>query len=173
MNTTPTTKHLLITILLVLLIILVALLVIGIAASFAVMSGGMVGIGRTMMNGNAPPFPGRDGNTDVVPGSNGELIFETGIDARGVVISNSMMPSMGGCAMCHGTDGHGSQMMGRTVPCNTFRCLSADGYTEDLIKRAITQGVAEDGHQLNPMMPRWQISGSDLNDLLSYLKTLP
>ena len=122
------------------------------------MNGGMMGMG-----GNAP----------LITGSNGERIFKTGIDARGQAIQNNMMSGMGGFAMCHGAAGHGSQMMGRTVPCNTFKCLSTDGYTEELFKRAITRGIAEDGHQLDPMMPRWQMSDSDLNDLIRYLKTLP
>ena len=161
MNTDSTTNQLLATVVLVLLIILLALLVIGTVAGFFMMGGGMMGMMN--MGGNAP----------LVTGSNGERIFKTGIDVRGEAIQNSMIPGMGGCAMCHGTDGHGGQMMGRTVPCNTFTCLSADGYTEDLIKRAITQGIDQDGHQLDLMMPRWQISESDLNDLISYLKTLP
>lgn len=114
------------------------------------------------------------GGGSLPPGaSDGERIFKTGINARGEAISNNMMAGMGGCAMCHGPDGHGGQMMGRTEPCNTFRCLSAEGYTEDLVKRAITQGIAEDGHRLDLMMPRWQISDADLNDLISYLRTLP
>ncbi len=162
MDTTTTTNQRLVTIVLVLLIILLALLVIGIVAGFIMMSGGMMGMGG-MMGGNAP----------LITGSNGERIFKTGIDARGQAIQNSMMSGMGGCAMCHGADGQGGQMMGRTIPCNTFKCLSADGYNEDLIKRAITQGIDQDGHPLDLMMPRWQMSDSDLNDLISYLKTLP
>ncbi len=45
-------------------------------------------------------------------------------------------------------------------------------YTDDLIKRAITQGIDADGKRLEPPMPVWQMSDSDLNNLLGYLKTL-
>ena len=105
--------------------------------------------------------------------SNGERIFKTGTNARSEAIPNSMMAGMGGCAMCHGADGHGGQMMGRPEPCNTFKCLSAVGYNNDLTKRAITQGIGANGRQLDLMMPRWQMSDDDLDDVITYLKTLP
>ena len=105
--------------------------------------------------------------------SNGERIFKTGVNAGGQSIPNSMMTGMGGCSMCHGLDGNGGQMMGRAEPCNTFKCLTARGYSADLIKRAVTQGVAVDGRALDLMMPRWQMSDSDLNDLITYLQSLP
>jgi cytochrome c oxidase subunit 2 len=105
--------------------------------------------------------------------TNGERIFITGGSGRGEAIPSSMMSGMGGCSMCHGADGHGGQMMGRAVPCNTFKCLSVDGYDASLIKRAVTQGIGADGHTLDLMMPRWQMSESDLNDVIAYLQTLP
>ena len=135
MDATTKTNQRLTTIVLVLLIILLVILLvlftIGIVAGFTMMGGGMMN-GR-MMGGNAP----------LVTGSNAERIFKTGINARGEAIQNNMMTGMGGCAMCHGADGHGGQMMGRTEACITFKCLSTDNYTEDLIKRAITQGIAD------------------------------
>lgn len=128
---------------------------------------------RASGSGGMPMMPMMGGGV-VSPGaSNGERIFKTGTNARGEALSNSMMMGMGGCAMCHGPDGRGGQMMGRTVPCNTFRCLSAAGYSEDLIKRAVTQGVGADGRQLDLMMPRWQLSDADFADLTAYLKSLP
>lgn len=105
--------------------------------------------------------------------SNGERIFKSGANAQGEALPNSMMTGMGGCSMCHGPDGHGGQMMGRTEPCNTFKCLSARGYSAELIRRAVTQGIAVDGRPLDLMMPRWQLSDSDLNDVVEYLKSLP
>ncbi len=45
-------------------------------------------------------------------------------------------------------------------------------FTDELIKRAITQGIDADGKRLEPPMPLWQVTDSDLNDLLEYLKTL-
>lgn len=63
--------------------------------------------------------------------------------------------------------------MGRAEPCNTFKCLGAAGYDANLIKRAVTHGIGAEGRQLDLMMPRRQISDSDLNDLVAYVKTLP
>ena len=120
-----------------------------------------------------PMMPMMGGGVSSATASNGERIFKTGTNARGETIANGMMPGMGGCAMCHGADGHGGQMMGRPIPCNTFKCLSADGYNGELIQRAITQGIGANGRQLDMLMPRWQMSESDLNDLITYLKTLP
>jgi hypothetical protein len=45
-------------------------------------------------------------------------------------------------------------------------------YTDELIKRAITEGLDPEGKKLDPPMPVWQMSGEDQNDLLDYLKTL-
>lgn len=119
------------------------------------------------------PMPMMGGGSLSPGASNGERIFKTGTNARGEALSNNMMAGMGGCVMCHGPDGHGGEMMGHAEPCITFGCLSAEGYTEELVKRAVTQGMAEDGHRLDQMMPRWQMSDADLNDLIGHLKTLP
>ncbi len=45
-------------------------------------------------------------------------------------------------------------------------------YTDDLIKRAVTQGIKADGKPLDPVMPRWKLSDEDFRDLLAYLKQL-
>ena len=45
-------------------------------------------------------------------------------------------------------------------------------YTEDTVKRAITQGVDAAGQPLDAVMPRWSMSAQDLNDVVEYLKTL-
>jgi len=45
-------------------------------------------------------------------------------------------------------------------------------YTDELIKRAITQRLNPAGERLAFPMPRWQMSASDLDDLLDYLKRL-
>ncbi len=115
-------------------------------------------------------------------GSAGETIFMTGLDAQGRRIPFTEGPpwlSMngGGCAVCHGTDGRGGQpvMMGTAVPPDIrYATLLADNppYTDDLIQRAVTQGVDPNGEPLDPTMPRWQLTDAQWNDLLSYLKTL-
>jgi cytochrome c oxidase subunit 2 len=45
-------------------------------------------------------------------------------------------------------------------------------YTDELIKRAITEGLDPAGEPLDLTMPRWQMSERDLDDLLGFLKTL-
>jgi mono/diheme cytochrome c family protein len=46
-------------------------------------------------------------------------------------------------------------------------------YTDELIKRAITQGMNPAGKSLDWTMPRWEMTEEDLNDLIAYLRTLP
>jgi hypothetical protein len=45
-------------------------------------------------------------------------------------------------------------------------------YTDALLARAIIQGLDSSGEQLSPLMPRWMLSESELQDLLTYLKHL-
>jgi cytochrome c1 len=47
-----------------------------------------------------------------------------------------------------------------------------DPYNDALLARAITRGLDSSGNRLNPMMPRWLLSASDLQDLTAYLKRL-
>ncbi len=118
--------------------------------------------------------------------SNGERIYFTATSNSGEPIISSIgtMTMRGGmmsCAACHGADGKGGRgrMMMWTFNASDIRYSTLTGargnetpYTDELIKRAITQGVDAYGKRLDPPMPVWQISDSDLNDLLGYLKTL-
>ena len=45
-------------------------------------------------------------------------------------------------------------------------------YTEETLKRAITQGLNPAGEPLEELMPRWQMSEQDLDDLVDFIKTL-
>lgn len=45
-------------------------------------------------------------------------------------------------------------------------------YTDETIKRAITQGLDPSGNPLDWPMPRWTMTEADLEDLLAFLKTL-
>ncbi len=92
-----------------------------------------------------------------------------------------MMPSGLACANCHGRNGQGDTirfMMGSyEVPNITWPELSTQSsdrpaYTEETLKRAITQGIGSDGDPLEYPMPRWQMSNSDLDDLVAFIKTL-
>jgi len=54
--------------------------------------------------------------------------------------------------------------------------LGLGNWTDDEIKRAITQGISRDGRQLLPFMAfdfYRNISDDDLNDIVAYLRTLP
>ena len=85
------------------------------------------------------------------------------------------------CATCHGAEGRGGTvifMMRRYDVANiTWTELTASNtdhppYTEDSLKRAITDGIDPAGNSLEYPMPRWQMSSGDLDDLVVFLKTL-
>lgn len=92
------------------------------------------------------------------------------------------------CADCHGPQGQGGRvhimMESFEAPSITWPALTeeehgehAEGeghppYTEETVKRAITQGVDPAGNRLDRIMPRWSMSSDDLDDLVDYLKTL-
>lgn len=124
---------------------------------------------------------------------NGERIYTTGTSVRGDAITADMgrggmmgmMNMMGemACERCHGPDGRGGevQMMMRTFTVPDIRYSSLTGedpdmehppYTDETIKRAITEGLDPAGHELEWPMPRWAMSNQDLDDLIAYLKTL-
>lgn len=128
--------------------------------------------------------------------SNGERIYFSATSASGDPILAEMpgmhrMPGgMLACADCHGPDGRGgdvTMMMDTfTAPDIRFSTLTdADhaesegaghedhpAYTEETIKRAITQGIDLAGDPLDWPMPRWNLSAGDLDDLVEFLMTL-
>jgi hypothetical protein len=48
-----------------------------------------------------------------------------------------------------------------------------NAYDEEAFKDAVLRGLAHGGQLLSSDMPRWEMSDTDLEDLLSFLKTLP
>ena len=95
------------------------------------------------------------------------------------------------CANCHGADGKGGRvnmmMWSFETPDITWEHLTSEEhdengtdeedhehppYTEETVKRAITGGVDPAGEPLDEEMPRWNMSEKDLDDLISFLKTL-
>lgn len=120
--------------------------------------------------------------------SNGERIYFTASSDSGQPIVAEMghmtaSTPMMACADCHGADGRGGtvwMMMGWVdAPDIRYQTLTAaeheEGhapYTEELIKRAITQGLDPAGEPLEFPMPRWRMSAADLEDLIGYLKQL-
>lgn len=135
------------------------------------------------------------GPVGVLPGqfdSNGERIYFTATSNSGQPITAEMAgmrmqhQGMMTCATCHGPEGRGGTvtlMMGTfEVPDIRYSTLTEGEhddahaehppYTDELIKRAITQGLDPAGEPLDWPMPRWRMSEGDLNDLLDFLKTL-
>jgi cytochrome c oxidase subunit 2 len=118
--------------------------------------------------------------------SNGQRIYFTSESNSGQPITYTEGPGMMmqgrlACVNCHGPEGHGGRvtLMMQTfeAPNITWPDLTAAGmdhppYTEETLKRAITQGLDPAGEPLEYPMPRWQMSESDLNDLVDFIKTL-
>jgi cytochrome c oxidase subunit 2 len=109
----------------------------------------------------------------------GEQIYYTGSGIRGPIpyYGGPMWLRMhgGACVACHGIKGRGGVplMMSAAIPSDiSNEALKEHHYTDTLLKRAITQGIEEEGKTLNWTMPRWQMSETDLNALVDYLKTL-
>ncbi len=149
---------------------------------------GQMSGGQYMWDPSAPVCGGTPGGTPTDPLALGQRIFDTGIGASGQPIvrtGGAGMMMTAGCASCHGYDGLGRVTMMFTTPNITYANLTdpagmvdPDGsrgptYTDDLIRRAITQGVDADGSALSTTMPRWQLSDDDWSDLLLFLKSLP
>ena len=128
-------------------------------------------------------------------GSNGERIYFTATSSSGQSITYSgsirMMHSIT-CANCHGPDGKGGKvnmmMSYFDVPDITWDKLTQEEhheedsgkdeheehppYTEETLKSAITRGINPAGEPLDGEMPRWRMSGQDLDDLVDFMKTL-
>jgi cytochrome c oxidase subunit 2 len=124
--------------------------------------------------------------------SKGQRIYYTGTDASGAIqytvpggLSGLGMMNAVACVGCHGVDGRGGRirMMNTTVviPDIRYSVLTSSrtdsgtvvaGWTDADIARAIRDGVEPDGQHLQAPMPRWNMSDSDLTDLIDYLKEL-
>ncbi len=114
--------------------------------------------------------------------SNGERIFFTGVNSKGESIKNSHEMQGVGCSMCHGSDAQGTRMM-TDVPSLSWKYLtdskghvhpggrSHPPFTESSFKSCVLAGIDPAGNELNSMMPRWEMSSEDLDDLIKYLKT--
>jgi mono/diheme cytochrome c family protein len=123
--------------------------------------------------------------------SNGERIYFTGISSRTGRIEVRGGPLWlrthgGGCVACHGTRGKGGiAFMDTAVSADIrYKALTLDEhfngegnvvhrrYTDELIHRAITEGLDSEGKPLHWIMPQWIMPEKDLDDLIDYLKTL-
>jgi len=118
--------------------------------------------------------------------SNGQRIYFTATSNSGERITyyggpGGMMQGTLACVNCHGPKGHGGKvnfmMQTFDVPNITWSTLTGQyedhqPFTEETVKQAITQGFDPAGNSLEYPMPRWQMSEQDLNDLVSFIKTL-
>lgn len=121
----------------------------------------------------------------------GKQIYTQGTSASGKEIlaylgeSTLEVPgSAMSCANCHGLDGEGKPE-GGVIPSNlTWEALTKPygvthpsgrkhpPYTERGLELAITRGVDPAGNKIPGVMPRYQMSGADMADLIAYLKRL-
>jgi ABC-type branched-subunit amino acid transport system substrate-binding protein len=98
---------------------------------------------------------------------------------EGVEVPATIVP----CASCHGIDARGRAEGGvkpsdlrwdvLTRPYEAPGERSHPPYTRSAIKRAVTMGVDPAGHKLQPVMPRYRMSLSQIDDLIAYLEKLP
>jgi len=120
--------------------------------------------------------------------SAGALVFRTGTDPSGEPIPTiggmgGMMVGRG-CAGCHGLDGQGRSTHMFSAPDITYDnltdprgMLEPDGsrhetFSDEEIKRAVIDGLDPEGEELDWVMPRWQLTDSQWQELLDYLTTL-
>ena len=105
---------------------------------------------------------------------NGKTLYFTGRDLAGRKMTAQGQPLFNRCVDCHRADGSG----GRHFPDGA---ISADlrpaaliahqrhPYTMALLQRAIATGIDNEGHPLDPVMPRWRLTARDLRDVAQYV----
>ncbi len=122
--------------------------------------------------------------------SAGERIYYTGVGEDGLPIPRTGSFGMGmmsgtACVDCHGEDGRGGRvtmMMGSfespdiryetlTSP-HTERGETEPGWSDADIARAIRDGVEPSGDRLRAPMPRWDMTDSEIDEIIAYLKEL-
>jgi len=135
----------------------------------------------------AEPFSTPDGLTPAE--ARGKIIYTAGRSPSGGPLyyrlisgGGNLFPARGVfCVRCHGPDGKGGRGGDAVPPDITYGALSKAAtvsgreraaYTDALLARAITEGLDSSGEQLSLLMPRWVLSGSELADLLAYLRRL-
>jgi cytochrome c oxidase subunit II len=116
----------------------------------------------------------------------GETIYVYGTDVSGKPIARSgvtgMMGSVITCAYCHGDDARGQtiQIMMSQIQTPDIRwsTLSAPpteqgdvAFTPDSFYRAVTQGIDPTGAVLKTFMPRWQLTRTQSDAVIEYLRT--
>lgn len=106
--------------------------------------------------------------------SNGQSIFQTGKDSSGRQIAARKPPLFPSCAACHRADGSGGMHLpGGAVSADLRHAALVTAqkkpYTIASLERAISTGIDNTGAPLNPVMPRWQLSQTDLQAVAGYV----
>jgi len=124
--------------------------------------------------------------------SNGERIYYTGTNDDGISVPYEEGPKWFqrrkiGCVACHGENGKGGYLIWpslKMAPDVRYDSLVKKEhvhgdrieihprYTDDLIRRALTEGINAAGESLDIVMPRWKLTDRDFADLIDYLRQL-
>lgn len=114
----------------------------------------------------------------------GRLLFERGVDARGIALTGRLEPggarlagAAAACARCHGAGGEGTREGGIEAPPIDARTLATasarrPALDDDALIRAIAIGRLPDGTRLDPAMPRYALEPRDARDLVAWLRAL-
>ncbi|MCA1778681.1 MAG: ABC transporter substrate-binding protein, partial [Xanthomonadaceae bacterium] len=135
--------------------------------------------------GNSPPavYSSKQASAE-----QGRLLFERGqsLDqataklSGGLEVDAATMP----CASCHGIDGRGRvesgftptrlwwSMLTRPYETTTQSGRTHGPYSRGTLKRAIANGLDPAGNRLQAIMPRYQFSLRDLENLIAWLRVL-
>ncbi len=114
-------------------------------------------------------LPGKDIYLSGKSPSGGKIIAR--IDGEGTSVAGAILP----CGGCHGSDGLGRPEGGINPPDITWDALTVSRrppYDDATLKRAITLGIDPTGNPIGNVMPRYQMSIADMNNLLAYLHVL-
>lgn len=114
----------------------------------------------------------------------GRAVYVSGSGTASVAGGEAMPAALFPCANCHGADGRGNAEGGVVASNITwheltkpYRASTPNGrkrpaYTEQTLRRAITEGVDSAGNPLHAAMPRYAMSPEALSGLVGYLKIL-
>ena len=156
------------------------------------MKGSQRGIGLLLAAGLvAGAAPAASGDLSAQQ-ARGRQIFEEGTRAAGApltarigMMSQRVRGSVVPCAGCHGDDGRGTGKSGVVRPDITWEHLARPGghqhdsgrshpaFTRQSFAAAVTRGIDPAGNRLAPVMPRYELTSADLEDLVAYLEWLP
>ena len=102
------------------------------------------------------------------------------LNNKGASLPATLMP----CVNCHQDDGKGTTEAGISPPDIRWSTLSRSygisgkngktfpAYDQRTLRKAISLGIGSGGQSLNPIMPRYQLSHQDMEDLLAFLTGL-